>query len=109
MFESSVLAWAVLLTSGAFEAMWAAALAESRWSMLKRVIVFAVGTVISMGGLYMGLTTVPVGAGYAAWVGVGAVAALAYSALQGRERITGIRVLFVLVLIAGIVGLGVFS
>ncbi|OFT25245.1 ligand-binding protein SH3 [Brevibacterium sp. HMSC08F02] len=109
MFESSTVAWTVLLISGAFEAMWAAALGESSWSMRKRVIVFTVGTIVSMGGLYLGLTVIPVGAGYAAWVGVGAVAALAYSALRGRERLTLLRLFFVFVLIAGIVGLGVFS
>lgn len=109
MFESSAVAWTVLLISGAFEAMWAAALGESSWSMRKRIIVFSIGTIVSMGGLYLGLTVIPVGAGYAAWVGVGAVAALAYSALRGRERLTALRLFFVFVLIAGIVGLGVFS
>lgn len=101
--------WTVLIISGAFEAMWAFALAARHLRFLPRAALFTAGGFISMAGLAWGLQEVPVGSGYAAWVAVGAVTTLALSALRGTERLSLTRIACVAAIITGVVGLQVLS
>ncbi|WP_245579787.1 DMT family transporter [Brevibacterium album] len=103
------LAWTVLIVSGAFETMWAYALAADGVRMSRRIVLFLVGTVLSMGGLAIALATIPVGTGYAVWVGIGAVVTLGFSVLRGRESLSWLRAGFAMVLICGVVGMKVVS
>lgn len=103
------IAWAVLIASGAFETMWAYALAADHLRMPRRILLFLVGTAISMGGLSVALGGIPVGTGYAVWVGIGAVTTLLLAVLQRRESMTWVRAIFVAVLLTGVVGLQVVS
>lgn len=95
------MAWIVLVLSGALEAVWATALGKSegftRWLPTS---VFAVGLVLSMGGLAYALRTLPVGTGYAVWVGIGAVLTAAYAMVFDGEPAGVLKVL----LLAGIIG-----
>ena len=69
------MAWIVLVVSGVLETVWAAALAQSRgFTRLVPSVVFGVALVLSMAGLAYALRSIPVGTGYAVWVGIGAVA-----------------------------------
>uniref|UniRef100_UPI0035670C0D DMT family transporter n=1 Tax=Nocardioides sp. TaxID=35761 RepID=UPI0035670C0D len=73
------MAWLVLIVSGVLEAVWAVALGKSEgFSRLTPTLVFLVGIVLSMGGLAYALRTLPVGTGYAVWVGVGASLTVVY-------------------------------
>ena len=103
------LAWTVLTVSGAFETMWAYALAADHLRMPRRILLFLVGTLVSMGGLAAALGSIPVGTGYAVWVGIGAVTTLLLAVLQRRESMTWLRAVFVAVLLTGVVGLQVVS
>jgi quaternary ammonium compound-resistance protein SugE len=95
------MAWIVLVLSGALEAVWATALGKSEgFSRLLPTGVFAVGLVLSMTGLSYALRTLPVGTGYAVWVGIGAVLTAAYAMVFGGEPAGVLKVL----LLAGIVG-----
>ena len=49
--------------------------------------------------------TVPLGTGYAVWVGVGASLAVVYSFVTGQESITPLKVTFLLMVVGGIAGL----
>lgn len=72
------MAWIVLVLSGVLEAVWAVALGKSEgFSRLTPSLVFLVGIVLSRGGLAYALRTLPVGTGYAVWVGIGAVLTVA--------------------------------
>jgi quaternary ammonium compound-resistance protein SugE len=106
---SPALAWTVLITSGAFETMWAYALAANHLRFPRRILLFLVGTAVSMGGLSVALGSIPVGTGYAVWVGIGAVTTLLLAVLQRRESMTWVRAIFVAVLLTGVVGLQVVS
>ena len=105
----SAVAWAVLIVSGAFETMWAYALAADHLSMRRRIALFLVGTVISMGGLSIALGTIPVGSGYAVWVGIGAVTTLAFAIFRREESLSWLRALFAAILLSGVIGLQVVS
>jgi len=68
------MAWVVLVLSGVLETVWASALSESRgFARLVPSLVFGVALVLSMVGLAYALREIPVGTGYAVWVGIGAV------------------------------------
>lgn len=98
--------WLVLMMSGLFEAVWATALGRSE-GFIKLVpsLVFVVGLLVSMGGLAYAMKELPTGTAYAVWVGVGAVATVTYAMATGVEPVSLARVIFLLMIVAGIVGL----
>ncbi|MPY49857.1 DMT family transporter [Streptomyces acidicola] len=95
------MAWIILVVSGALEAVWATALGKSEgFTRPVPSVVFVLGLVLSMAGLAFALRTVPVGTGYAVWVGIGAVLTATYAMLFDGESAGLLKLL----LLAGIVG-----
>lgn len=100
------MAWLVLVLSGVLEAVWAVALGRSEgFSRLLPTMVFLVGLVLSMAGLAYALRTVPIGTGYAVWVGVGASLTVVYGMASGAESVSALKVLLLVGLIGCIIGL----
>jgi quaternary ammonium compound-resistance protein SugE len=100
------MAWVVLVLSGVLEAVWAVALGKSDgFSRLTPTLVFLVGIVLSMGGLAYALRTLPVGTGYAVWVGVGASLTVVYGMAAGDETASFTKVLLLLGLMGCVIGL----
>ena len=100
------MAWFVLVLSGVLEAVWAVALGRSEGlSRLMPTVVFTVGLVLSMGGLAYALRTLPVGTGYAVWVGIGASLAVIYGMVSGVESVSVTKVLLLMGLIGCVIGL----
>ena len=100
------MAWIILLASGLLEAVWASAMQASkgfrRW---RPTVLFVVAMVASMGGLAWAMLEIPTGTAYAVWVGVGAVATVLLQLARGKERLTIVRSLLLLLLIGCLVGL----
>ncbi|MGF6882573.1 quaternary ammonium compound-resistance protein SugE [Nocardia sp. GAS34] len=71
-------------------------------------IVFVVTLALSMAGLGVALRTVPVGTGYAVWVGIGAVGTAVVGMIWLGESTTVARILCLVLIIAGVVGLRVY-
>ncbi|RSM85811.1 ligand-binding protein SH3 [Kibdelosporangium aridum] len=102
------MAWIALVVSGLFETVWAAALSASRGlSKPLPSIVFVVALVISMAGLGYALRTVPVGTGYAVWVGIGAIGAAAYGMAAMGDPVSVGRITCLVLIVAGVAGLKV--
>jgi quaternary ammonium compound-resistance protein SugE len=102
--------WIVLVLSGVLEAVWATALGASNG--FKRVvptIVFVAGMALSMVGLAVAMTAIPVGTAYAVWVGIGASLTVLVAILRRQEAASLARVALVLGLVACVVGLKVVS
>ena len=100
------MAWVVLVLSGVLEAVWAVALGKSEgFTRLAPSLLFLVGIVLSMGGLAYALRTLPIGTGYAVWVGVGAALTVAYGMASGAESVTAVKVLLLVGLIGCVIGL----
>ncbi|GAA6527151.1 multidrug efflux SMR transporter [Intrasporangium sp. DVR] len=98
--------WFALVLSGALEAVWATALAESdRFRRRVPAVVFALALTVSMGGLAFAMTGLPTGTSYAVWVGIGAVGTVVLSVARGRERLDVTRAVLLLVLICCVIGL----
>jgi quaternary ammonium compound-resistance protein SugE len=103
------MAWVALVVSGMLETVWAIALDRSAgFTRPVPTTIFGIALVLSMAGLGYALRTVPVGTGYAVWVGIGAVGtAVAGMTLLG-ESASLPRILCLLLVVAGVVGLKVF-
>ena len=100
------MAWIALVVSGILETVWAAALAQSRgFTRLLPSVVFGVAIVLSMAGLSYALRTIPIGTGYAVWVGIGAVGTAAYGMAALHEPATTARLLCLVAIVGGVVGL----
>jgi quaternary ammonium compound-resistance protein SugE len=100
------MAWLVLVVSGVLETVWAAALAQTRgFTRLGPSIVFGVALVLSMVGLAFALRSIPLGTGYAVWVGIGAVGTALYGIAALGESTSVARLLCLVAIVAGVVGL----
>lgn len=104
------MAWIVLILSGVLEAVWATALSASNgFSRLGPSLLFGVALVLSMLGLAYALRSIPVGVGYAAWVGIGAVGTALYGMAALGDPVTVGRVMCLVLIIGGVVGLELLS
>ncbi|MFC7375633.1 DMT family transporter [Brachybacterium sp. GCM10030267] len=100
------MSWFVLVLSGMLEAVWATALGKSEgFSRLAPTLVFFVALAASMTGLTYAMKDLPTGTAYAVWVGIGAVLTVVYAMATGEELISVTKVLFLLMIIGGVVGL----
>ena len=100
------MAWFVLIVSAVLEAVWAPALSQSN-GLTEPVpsAVFLVATVASVVGLGWAMKSVPTGTAYAVWTGIGAVLTVTWAALTGAEPLSGLKVVFLVGIVACVVGL----
>ncbi|AYF29079.1 MULTISPECIES: DMT family transporter [Micromonospora] len=104
------MAWIVLVISGLLETAWAIALDRSAgFTRPLPSAVFAVTLVASMAGLAYALRDIPVGTGYAVWVGIGALGTALVGMLALGEPVNLPRVACLLLVVAGVIGLKLFS
>lgn len=104
------MAWWYLLGAGLFEIVWASSLKSTEgftrlWPSL--------GTVTAMiaSFLFLGeaLKTIPVGTGYAVWTGIGAAGTAVVGMVLFGESRDVLRLLCLLIIMAGIIGLRISS
>ena len=68
------MSWIILIVAGLFETVWALALKGSDgFSKLGPTVLFLGALIVSMVLLAAALRELPVGTGYAVWVGIGAI------------------------------------
>ena len=104
------MAWVVLVVSGVLEAVWATALGRSEgFTRLAPTVVFGVALAVSMAGLAYAMRDLPTGTAYAVWVGIGASLTVVYAMVTGAEPVSVLRVLFLLMIVGGVVGLKAVS
>ncbi|MDT0609121.1 DMT family transporter [Streptomyces lancefieldiae] len=102
------MAWVILILSGVLETVWATALDASRnFSRLWPSLFFVGALILSMTGLSYAVTHIPLGTAYGVWVGIGAVGTAAYGMVVLHEPVTAARLVCLLLIIAGVVGLKV--
>ncbi|MFB7663695.1 DMT family transporter [Kitasatospora sp. NPDC056138] len=102
------MAWMVLIVAGVLETVWAVALEASRgFSRPVPSLVFVVALALSMGGLAYAMRSIPLGTGYAVWVGVGAIGTALYGMAVAGDAATAARVTCLVLILGGVVGLKV--
>ena len=98
--------WVILLASAVLEAVWATALgASNSLTELVPSIVFVVALVVSMLALARVVKSIPISTAYAVWAGTGAALIVAYAMVTGEEAVSVLRLLFLLGIVASVVGL----
>lgn len=104
------MAWIHIFIAGIFEVAWAIGL---KYSEGFTKLYSSIATVLAMGisfyFLAKGLKTIPVGTAYAVWTGIGAVGTAVMGMILFDESRDLLRILCILLIVAGIVGLKLVS
>ena len=100
------MAWTFLLVAGLLEICWAIGLKYSEgFSQLWPTV----GTVLAMAASFVclaqALKTIPVGTGYAVWTGIGAAGTAILGMVLFAESTSTIKVVSLLCIVLGIIGL----
>lgn len=104
------MAWIYLVLAGVLEVVWAVGLKYSEgFTRLVPSVVTLVATVASFWLLAVSLKHIPLGTGYAVWVGIGAVGTACVGMWLFKEPATVARLACVGLIVAGIVGLKLTS
>jgi quaternary ammonium compound-resistance protein SugE len=107
---STAQAWALLLVAGLLEIGWAVGIKSTegftRWGPSVAVLVTAL---LSFYLLALAMKTLPVGTAYAVWVGIGAAGAAVLGIALLGEALSLPRIASILLIVAGVVGLRLFS
>jgi quaternary ammonium compound-resistance protein SugE len=99
-------AWAILFVAGLFETGWAIGLKYSNgFTRLWPSVFTAVSMAISVWLLSQSLKVLPVGTAYAVWTGIGATFTAILGILLFNESKDLLKILFILMIVAGLVGL----
>ena len=100
------MAWLTLVIAGLFEIGWAIGLKYTEGFSKLIPTVWTIGAMaISLTLLGIALRTLPVGTAYGVWVGIGTVGTVVLGIAWFGEPASVARLLFVLLIIVGIVGL----
>lgn len=104
------MAWTYLLLAGLFEIGWAIGLKYTEgFSRALPTVLTAGSMVLSLVFLGLALRTIPLGTGYAVWTGIGTLGTVIFGILFLAEPATALRLACVGLILAGIVGLKLFS
>ena len=102
--------WFYILIASVFEISWAVGLKYSDgFSQLKASIFTVITMILSYVFLALGVKQIPVGTAYAVWTGIGAVGVAIYGMMFFNEAKDILRVLFILLIVAGVIGLRLTS
>ncbi|TMV47586.1 quaternary ammonium compound efflux SMR transporter SugE [Paenibacillus mesophilus] len=104
------MAWVYLVVAGLFEMVWALGLKYSNgFTRLVPSAITVAGMIVSFFLLSLSLKTLPIGTAYAIWTGIGALGTVVVGMIFFGEPRDWARMLFLLLLLSGIVGLKVTS
>jgi quaternary ammonium compound-resistance protein SugE len=103
-------AWSYLLIAGLLEIGWAIGLKYSEgFSRLVPSALTVAAMIASFYFLGLALRTLPLGTAYAVWTGIGTVGTVALGILLFDEPLELLRMLCILLIVAGVVGLRLLS
>lgn len=104
------MSWLYLFAAGLLEVVWAVGL---KYTAGFTKLVPSVVTAVAMAGsfylLSLAMRSLPLGTAYGVWVGIGAVGAAIAGIVLFKEPATTLRIVSVLLIVAGIVGLKLSS
>ena len=104
------MAWAVLFVAGLFEVGWAIGLKYTEgFTRPLPTVLTAVSLAASMGLLGWAVKSLPIGTAYAVWTGIGAVGTATLGIMLFNEPATAARLVCIGLIVAGILGLKLFS
>ena len=104
------MAWIILGIAGLFEIGWAVGLKFTEgFTRPIPTVLTAASMVLSMGLLGWAVKTLPLGTAYAVWTGIGAVGTAIVGIVVFKEPATAARLVCLSLIVAGILGLKLFT
>jgi quaternary ammonium compound-resistance protein SugE len=102
--------WLHLIIAGLLEVAWAVALKQTEgWTRLWPSVITALLMIASFFFLSLALRSLPIGTAYAIWTGIGAVGTALIGIFVFGEPRTAARLVCIVLIVAGIVGLKLTS
>ncbi len=102
--------WLILLAAAALEIVWAVGLKSTAgFTRLWPSVGVIAAMAASMWLLALAARALPIGTAYAVWTGIGAAGTAVVGMLVLKEPATVARLVCILLIVAGVVGLRVFS
>lgn len=104
------MAWSILFVAGLLEVAWAVGLKYTDgFTRLVPSALTITAMAASMYLLAVAARTLPIGTAYAVWTGIGVVGAFILGIVLFREPVSAARIACVALIVAGMVGLRVFT
>ena len=104
------MAWFLLVIAGRLEVGWAIGLKYTvGFTRVVPSVLTITAMVASMGLLGLAIRTLPLGTAYAVWTGIGTVGSVILGIVLFGEPATVVRIVCILLIVAGIVGLKLVS
>ena len=104
------MAWVLLIIAGVFEVIWAIGMKKTDGFTRPGPTAWTVGAmIVSFVLLGLAVKSLPVGTAYAIWTGIGAAGTAALGILVYKEPLTAGRVVCILLIVSGVVGLKLVS
>lgn len=102
--------WIILVLAGLFEVVWAVGLKYTHgFTRLWPSVITVAGMIVSFWLLATAMKSLPLGTAYAVWVGIGTIGAFVAGIALFGEALSGLRVVSVLLIVAGLIGLKLAS
>jgi len=101
------MSWIYLIIAGAFEIGWPLGFKLSQTTPYKFAWIGFSVLAMGLSGLFLWMAqrTIPMGTAYAVWTGIGAVGAFATGIILFKDPLTALRIVSVVLIVTGIVGL----
>lgn len=104
------MSWLLLVVAGVFEFVWAIGLKYSDgFSRFWPSVGTLLAMLVSFGLLGLAMRQLPVGTAYSVWVAIGVVGSVLLGAVLFQETLSPLRVVSILLILAGVVGLKLSS
>lgn len=102
--------WLILIIAGLLEVVWAITLKQTEgFTRLVPSLITIATMAASFYLLSIAMRTLPLGTAYAVWVGIGAIGTAIVGILLFEEAVTPLKLVSLVLVVAGIVGLRVTS
>ena len=104
------MSWFILFIAGLFEVVWAVGIKYTEgWTKLWPAVFTVLAMIASFYLLSVALKTIPMGTAYAVWTGVGIIGTAIFGIIYFKEPTDILRMVCILLIISGIVGLRVLA
>ena len=102
--------WIILVLAGLFEIVWAVGLKYSEgFTRPLPSVLTVIAMVVGFYLLSLSMREIPLGTAYGIWVGIGAVGAAIAGMVLFKEPVSTLRIVSIVLVVAGIVGLKLSS
>jgi len=102
--------WFILILAGLFEVVWAVGLKYTHgFTRLIPSAITVIGMALSFWLLALAMKQLPLGTAYGVWVGIGTVGAFIAGIVLFDEPVSGLRIVSIGLIVAGLVGLKMAS